>query len=559
MKEKSLKIPFILRKIAGIIVLLSILVSATFYYGYKGLGHELADGLNVCRMVYRTLFKPIFSDKWIALCICLLIALMVIIGLIVGMSKEKFSFLGSVTFCLFGLSLIVILAKGKTLDYLWTADLGKNVYHGKAFVVAIYSMCAASLLYTVFSSIYVINDSANVLIMNETKKVEQPETVKTEVVKEKKPAIQVNGALELGNEIQILAYTHEAYAIVTEVDGESMEFIPAHPEDSVNEVVEDNKEEVEEQPVDEVQEEKVTFMEEKVTFMEEPMAEETVEAPQEEELVEDEEQVNFFENISEEPVGEDANDDFVDESAPVEENVASFDEEKEEVVEETPAEEKVEFMPEQPQEEEAFVKEERVLFMPEEEDEFVEDEQDDFEDEDDDEEFVDDEQDNNPSIDTRFEGAKKSNFDEKILNATDELKDRYNQIKNAIMSYKNVRNRLSRTGDSFRYKGQKYVHIAIVGKTLRVYIALDPNSLDQSVYHHQDASNKKKYQSTPTLLKVKSNLSVKKAIMLIEAMFDESMIEKRKKYEEKDYAKELVEIAQNRINAQQSLEEPIEM
>ena len=57
-----------------------------------------------------------------------------------------------------------------------------------------------------------------------------------------------------------------------------------------------------------------------------------------------------------------------------------------------------------------------------------------------------------------------------------------------------------------------------------------------------DVSNKKKYQVTPTLLRVKSELSVKKTIKLIEVMFEDNMIDVKKKVEEKDYVQELLDI-----------------
>ena len=136
----------------------------------------------------------------------------------------------------------------------------------------------------------------------------------------------------------------------------------------------------------------------------------------------------------------------------------------------------------------------------------------------------------------------KVDFDEKVEKASPDLKRHYNEIKNVIMKYRNVHSRISKAGDSFRCKGQKYVYMTIVGKTLKVYLALDPFSIDQNVYHHRDVSNKKKYQVTPTLLRVKSELSVKKTIKLIEVMFEDNMIDVKKKVEEKDYVQELLDI-----------------
>ena len=75
----------------------------------------------------------------------------------------------------------------------------------------------------------------------------------------------------------------------------------------------------------------------------------------------------------------------------------------------------------------------------------------------------------------------------------------------------------------------------IRGKTLCLYLALDPNEYKTSVYHHLDVSDNKSVAGTPMMVKIKSNLGVRKAIRLIDEMLAMRNGEK-KEIHERDYA-----------------------
>ena len=67
------------------------------------------------------------------------------------------------------------------------------------------------------------------------------------------------------------------------------------------------------------------------------------------------------------------------------------------------------------------------------------------------------------------------------------------------MKYAKVRSRISASYESFR-KGRKLlVRFNILGKTLRVYLALDPNEYPVTVYHQRDDGSKKQYELVPKL------------------------------------------------------------
>ena len=431
------------------------------------------------RVLYHNVLLKIINDKIGAIAIFVLAIVVILIFLIIMITREHTSFLGAINLCLFLGFTTVLALKPKNFAYYWNKESDLIIQRWnlplpylKVFVIAYCAVIVLSLFYFIFSSIYTTKQAGNVVYMNNPEAIENLEEEKEEKVK--KPAIVVNGKVELGAEIQILAYGHEAYARVTEYDGEVMDFDVAKPEEEPS--VEKPVEEVIEEPVEE------PLVEE--TVEEESIGEEPVEEPVEEEIIE------------EEPIAQESN------NEPFSFGGFSSDEDETE------------------------------------------------EDEDEEDETEEDEDEEDGLMVNQIYGQTSSSigkinkidFDEKVEKASPDLKRHYNEIKNVIMKYRNVHSRISKAGDSFRCKGQKYVYMTIVGKTLKVYLALDPFSIDQNVYHHRDVSNKKKYQVTPTLLRVKSELSVKKTIKLIEVMFEDNMIDVKKKVEEKDYVQELLDI-----------------
>ena len=479
MKEKNAKILYGITKTIGILNLFMFWVVTVIAMGMVGITNIVTKSADIMRVLYHNVLLKIINDKIGAIAIFVLAIVVILIFLIIMITREHTSFLGAINLCLFLGFTTVLALKPKNFAYYWNKESDLIIQRWnlplpylKVFVIAYCAVIVLSLFYFIFSSIYTTKQAGNVVYMNNPEAIENLEEEKEEKVK--KPAIVVNGKVELGAEIQILAYGHEAYARVTEYDGEVMDFDVAKPEEEPS--VEEPVEEVIEEPVEE------PLVEE--TVEEESIGEEPVEEPVEEEIIE------------EEPIAQESN------NEPFSFGGFSSDEDETE------------------------------------------------EDEDEEDETEEDEDEEDGLMVNQIYGQTSSSigkinkidFDEKVEKASPDLKRHYNEIKNVIMKYRNVHSRISKAGDSFRCKGQKYVYMTIVGKTLKVYLALDPFSIDQNVYHHKDVSNKKKYQVTPTLLRVKSELSVKKTIKLIEVMFEDNMIDVKKKVEEKDYVQELLDI-----------------
>lgn len=105
-------------------------------------------------------------------------------------------------------------------------------------------------------------------------------------------------------------------------------------------------------------------------------------------------------------------------------------------------------------------------------------------------------------------------FAEKMAVTTDENKENYDIIKNELLSY-GVKSRLSHGGDTFRLKREEYAMITLVGKNLKLYLALNPDNYVGSTIPTKDESGKKRFKEVPTMLRIKSKLSVKRAKILI--------------------------------------------
>ena len=131
-------------------------------------------------------------------------------------------------------------------------------------------------------------------------------------------------------------------------------------------------------------------------------------------------------------------------------------------------------------------------------------------------------------------GVKRS-FAEKIQLSEDSNKEIYNMLKNELMSYKKVTNRLTKTVDIFKYKRIYLAKISIAGKTIKLHLALDTNDYAVTKYHQKDMGDVKKYELVPFALKVKSERSQKYAVELIADVMAKAGLEKNAKYEATDY------------------------
>ncbi len=134
----------------------------------------------------------------------------------------------------------------------------------------------------------------------------------------------------------------------------------------------------------------------------------------------------------------------------------------------------------------------------------------------------------------------KRSFTAKMKQSEEQVKVYYSDIKNALTSYKKINSNVSWHGDRFNYGRETVAKIGINGKTLCFYLALDPNDpeLKTTVYHQKDVSAQKAYESTPFMVKVKSDAAEKKALRLIGILAEKLGAQEDESFQEVDYVAE---------------------
>ncbi len=264
---------------------------------------------------------------------------------------------------------------------------------------------------------------------------------------------------------------------------------------------------VEEKPVEQAVEEKPQAVEEVAQPVEEQVDE--VEEPVEETPVEEEQEEQAEEEVEEEePQIEEVQEEELPEEEPqVEEEVASAV--AEEIVEEEIDDE-------------------------EEEEDFDEDEE---EDEEDDEEEEEDEEIGEIEIGGKSYRPKYA-YPTRIKLVSDKVKDFYTDIKNEFLSY-GIKSRISKTKENFNFSRDNVARFVVRGKTLKLYIAIDPSSIDHAYFHHKDVSEKKTYFDIPTMMPIKSRLASVKARELVAMLAEQLGLHKKRRFQNKDFSADL--------------------
>ena len=129
----------------------------------------------------------------------------------------------------------------------------------------------------------------------------------------------------------------------------------------------------------------------------------------------------------------------------------------------------------------------------------------------------------------------KRSFVAKIIGSEEEVKEYYSDLKNAILCYGKVRSQINWTNDRFFIGNDSIIKIAMRGRTLCVYLALNPDEFPETVYHQKFAGDTKMYELTPMMVKVKSAAAVKKVIRLIDLLMERNGAVKEDR-ERVDYA-----------------------
>ena len=111
-------------------------------------------------------------------------------------------------------------------------------------------------------------------------------------------------------------------------------------------------------------------------------------------------------------------------------------------------------------------------------------------------------------------------FMQKLADSEQQIQDYYNTIKHELLSYKKVNSRVSHSYDRFNLGRKSVAKIGMRGKTLVLYLALNPEEYVNTKYYAKNVGDVKKYQDTPTMVKVKSQRGLKYAIELISILLN---------------------------------------
>lgn len=129
----------------------------------------------------------------------------------------------------------------------------------------------------------------------------------------------------------------------------------------------------------------------------------------------------------------------------------------------------------------------------------------------------------------------KKSFTAKLIQASDESKNYYSQIKNELLSYKGVKSRISWKHESFTAGRLTLAKLCYRGKNLCLFLPLDPKEYADSKYIVDDMSEVLAYEKTPLLYRIKNDRRLNYSKELIAEVMGER--EKLEDFKAVNYAK----------------------
>ena len=107
-------------------------------------------------------------------------------------------------------------------------------------------------------------------------------------------------------------------------------------------------------------------------------------------------------------------------------------------------------------------------------------------------------------------------FTSRLIQTEDTIKDYYSEIKNELLSYRGVKSRISWSKETFKRGRVPLARMDVKGKTLYLYLALDPARFADTKYIVSTAKGE-----LPTLIKIKGERKKKHALELIALLMAE--------------------------------------
>ncbi len=111
-------------------------------------------------------------------------------------------------------------------------------------------------------------------------------------------------------------------------------------------------------------------------------------------------------------------------------------------------------------------------------------------------------------------------FSAKLILADDKTKEYYASIASELLKYDKVKSKTSWNGVSFVAGRSRIAYLSITGKTLCLYLSVDPDLYSDGKYKVKNVGDVKNKAKTPSMLKIKSDGAKRRALSLITVAAD---------------------------------------
>ena len=123
----------------------------------------------------------------------------------------------------------------------------------------------------------------------------------------------------------------------------------------------------------------------------------------------------------------------------------------------------------------------------------------------------------------------------KLSQLSREIKDWYSELKNELLSYEKVKDRMSWKRETYRVGRMTVARLIVRGKTLSLLLAVEPTGYNGTRFAVDDVSNTASLADTPTMYRIKNPRRVKFAKEMIAGMMKELKVYKNSHYVAQDF------------------------
>lgn len=108
----------------------------------------------------------------------------------------------------------------------------------------------------------------------------------------------------------------------------------------------------------------------------------------------------------------------------------------------------------------------------------------------------------------------------KLIASEVEVKGNFADVANHLLSFEGVNERMSWRNLTFNKGRVTLAKLAVRGKTLWLYLALDPEEFINTKYHGENQGSSKRYEKTPYAVKIKSQRGLNYAKCLVNIIME---------------------------------------